>query len=187
MDAIDYDFGFSLQDDNITVSLNKTDLFNAKTSTNTSGEIDVGGVMLKDLQTFAPDRMSNIDVIMIKTNVSKLNDAFNDTFAKDGAAFITDFKKNYSNALNKVVNSGNSIANSATLDVYQTFTKFLYYLKRSIGIAYMILTMYESVAPENSNELKDLETKEKYLKKFLTDSVGLILNTNEWIDNVSQV
>lgn len=182
---MNYQFNVSWPTDgSIIVIMNEKPIFQSKT-TNDTMEIDVGGVKIKDLQMFSPDSVPN-NVGEIKDNVSKLNNEFNNKFTNDGVPFIEDFKNKYSNALNSVVTKGNSTSMDAALH-YQSFIQFFYSFKRSIGIAYVILTMYETIAPEKSTEFKDLDAKEKYLRQFLTDSVGLILNTNEWIDNANQV
>lgn len=65
------------------------------------------------------------------------------------------------------------------LDKYQNLAKFIHTLKRTILIAYMLLSLKETTSPTDHTDLQSLLKEEDYLKKFLTDSVKLVLNTHD--------
>lgn len=65
------------------------------------------------------------------------------------------------------------------LDKYQNLAKFIHTLKRTILIAYMLISLKETTIPTDHTDLQSLLKEEDYLKKFLTDSVKLVLNTHD--------
>lgn len=120
------------------------------------------------------EQVFRYDVDKVFGNLIKLNIAINNAFNDD---FIDEFENAYSNAINN-----DSIDE---LKMYHNLTKYFYACKRGILIAYTLLRLQQSVLPEDTEDIKKLKEKELYLKKFLKDSVELIMNTSEFVKNAT--
>jgi hypothetical protein len=120
------------------------------------------------------EQVFRYDVDKVFGNLIKLNIAINNAFNDD---FIYEFEDAYSNAINN-----DSIDE---LKMYHNLTKYFYACKRGILIAYTLLRLQQSVLPEDTEDIKKLKEKELYLKKFLKDSVELIMNTSEFVKNAT--
>jgi hypothetical protein len=156
------------------VSNNKLPIYDAKVNDPAKSLSNIPVSSTKTLAYFQDIRQlkevltSTIDLEKVKNNLSNLNNALKEAFKPE------DFKKQFEN----------DIDNVSELEAYQNLAAFIYRVKRAIMIAHMIIVLKESTAPEESNEVANLKAKEERLRKFLNDSVRLVLNTNELMDIV---
>ena len=137
--------------------------------------IDDDGRTLEHYQNL--DKIESVfaaDVDKVFGNIIKLNIALNNAFDD---SFIATFSSNYGIAVdNETINDIKS---------YHSLVQFFYACKRGIVIAYTLLRLQQSLFPEETKDIKKLKEKEQELRSFLTDSVELIMNTGEFVNNIS--
>lgn len=123
---------------------------------------------IKVLETFTESGLEELQKQIIGIN-RLLTEADISTIIKD--VITTDINKYNSN--------------TSSMDKYKKLIQQYFSLKRSIMVAYLLVTLQLQTLSGTNNDVQKLHAKEAKLRSFLSDSVSLILNSDEFIKNLA--